>query len=244
VSPALAAVLALVVVLLVLPARARGAPPPARRRPAGDDARPETARQTRQTRRAALAAIVAGAGIAVLVGGVPGAVLGGVGAALVGIVVPRLDRREERQQREALVTAAPLLVDLVAACLASGAALDAALEVSARAVDPPASTLVLDAVRRTRLGADPAHAWAALREDPALGGLARAVLRSGESGAALADLLPRAAAEARARHRVHVEARIRTASVRLTAPLALAFLPAFVLLGVVPVVASWAGALF
>jgi hypothetical protein len=40
-----------------------------------------------------------------------------------------------------------------------------------------------------------------------------------------------------------VEARVRSAGVRLTAPLGLAFLPAFVLLGVVPVVAAWVTAL-
>jgi hypothetical protein len=70
------------------------------------------------------------------------------------------------------------------------------------------------------------------------------VARSQQTGAPLSTLLPRVAEQARAAHRVRAEARIRTAAVRLTAPLGVAFLPAFVLLGVVPVVASWAGLLF
>ena len=62
--------------------------------------------------------------------------------------------------------------------------------------------------------------------------------RSADSGAALATLLPRVAADLRERRRSTVEIAVRGVGVRLTAPLGLAFLPAFVLLGVVPVVAA------
>ena len=94
-----------------------------------------------------------------------------------------------------------------------------------------------------RLGADPALVWSEVARDDALAPLARAVSRSQQTGAPLAALLPRVADQARAEHRGRAEARIRTAAVRLTAPLGVAFLPAFVLLGVVPVVASWVGTL-
>jgi pilus assembly protein TadC len=103
--------------------------------------------------------------------------------------------------------------------------------------------VLLPAVAALRLGADPEAVWREVARIEGLAVLARAFARSQQSGAALADLLPRVADEVRASARARAEARIRTASVRLTAPLGAALLPAFVLLGVVPVAASWIGVL-
>jgi Flp pilus assembly protein TadB len=161
----------------------------------------------------------------------------------VWVAVPRLEGEGVRRERERLERQAPLVVDLVAACLASGSALDRALDAAARAVGEPASGVLLRATASLRLGAEPHEVWREVALHVPLAGLARAVARSTETGAPLADLLPRVADRARAAHRATVEARVRTVAVRLTAPLGLAFLPAFVLLGVVPVVASWVGVL-
>jgi Flp pilus assembly protein TadB len=184
---------------------------------------------------------VAGPALALLVGGWAGLLLGVAAAVAVLVVTPRLESRGEVARREALERQAPLVVDLVAACLASGAPLLTAVEASAAAVGPPASGLLGDAAVAIRLGADPREVWAAVGEVECLDGLARSVRRSLDTGAPLADLLPRVAAAARGRSRTRAQARVRTAAVRLTAPLGLAFLPSFVLLGVVPVVASWVG---
>jgi Flp pilus assembly protein TadB len=199
--------------------------------------RAEAARAEAGRARPVAVALVAGAAVALLLGGVVGAVAGGLISVATALVLTRLEPRSERDRRERLRAQAPLVVDLVAACLASGAALDPSLSAAAQAVGPPVSHELGIVVASLRLGADPEMAWAAT--DPALAGLARAVARSSQTGAPLADLLPRVAAEARAVHRAQAEARVRTASVRLTAPLGAAFLPAFVLLGVVPLVASW-----
>jgi Flp pilus assembly protein TadB len=187
------------------------------------------------------AALVAGTALALLVGGGTGVLLGVAGGATVLVVTSRLESRGQVARREALERQAPLVVDLVAACLASGAPLLTAVEASAAAVGQPAAGLLGDAAVAMRLGADPREVWAVVGEVECLDGLARSVRRSLDTGAPLADLLPRVAAAARARSRTRAQARVRTAAVRLTAPLGLAFLPSFVLLGVVPVVASWVG---
>jgi hypothetical protein len=114
---------------------------------------------------------------------------------------------------------------------------------AARAVPGSAGEVLATATAALRLGADPVDVWRTVGELPELAGLARAASRSAATGAPLATLLPRVADDLRATHRSAVEARTRTAAVRLTAPLGIAFLPAFVLLGVVPVVASWVGTL-
>ncbi len=189
------------------------------------------------------APLLAGVATAVVVGGPGGAVAGVVVTVVLLVALARLEPGARRRRREALERQAPLVVDLAAACLASGAPLERSLEVAAVAVGAPASDVLVRATNALRLGAEPAAVWAEVGSEPALAPLARAVARSQQTGAPMSSLLPRVADQARALHRVRAETRIRTAAVRLTAPLGAAFLPAFVLLGVVPVVASWVGTL-
>jgi Flp pilus assembly protein TadB len=188
-------------------------------------------------------AVLAGVATVVTLGGAGGVVAGVLVTVVALGVLGRLEPLERRRHREAMERQAPLVVDLVAACLASGAPLERSLDVAAAAVGPPAADTVVRAIAALRLGAEPATVWAEVAREDALAPLARAVARSQQTGAPLSSLLPRVADQARARHRARAEARIRTAAVRLTAPLGAAFLPAFVLLGVVPVVASWVGTL-
>lgn len=231
-SPLLLALCGLAAVLLAWPSAASGRPSPAR-----------TARRQVPRPSATFAAFVVAVGAALLLGG-PTGVVAGVGLGVgVRLVVPRLESRGDRDRRERLSRQAPLTVDLVAACLASGSGLEPSLGAAARAVGAPTSEVLLAATASLRLGADPQLVWGALAAEPGLGALARAVARSQQTGAPLADLLPRVAAEVRATERARLDARIRTAAVRLTAPLGAALLPAFFLLGVVPVVASWVDAL-
>ena len=76
---------------------------------------------------------------------------------------------------------------------------------------------------------------------PALG---RVLVRAGESGAAVAPALRSLAADCRAAARAATEAAVRRAGVWVLAPLGLCFLPAFVCLGVVPLVLGIAGDVF
>lgn len=199
------------------------------------------ARARRSARRSWLVATVAGAGVGLLVGGAAGVGAGGVALVTTGLVLGRLEPGSLRARREALVRQAPLAVDLVAACLASGAGLEPSVLAAAHALGPPVADELHPVLAALRLGAEPEQAWAGV--DASLAELGRAAVRSSRTGAPLADLLPRAAEQARSAHRARSESRVRTASVRLTAPLGAAFLPAFVLLGVVPVVAAWLGVL-
>ena len=245
-SPALLALLACLAVLVLLGPRPAGdGSPRPHRRPGGDVEPAAAAASSDRVRGLAPVAVALLAGVAtvVVVGG-PGGALGGVVVTAVLLVgLARLEPGARRRHREALERQAPLVVDLVAACLASGAPLERSLEVASVAVGAPAADVLLRATVALRLGAEPSAVWAEVAREDALAPLARAVARSQQTGAPLSSLLPRVADQARALHRVHAETRIRTAAVRLTAPLGAAFLPAFVLLGVVPVVASWVGTL-
>lgn len=125
--------------------------------------------------------------------------------------------------------------ELLAACLRAGMP----VPVAVRAVAEGLGAAAGPALRRTAdllaLGADPAQAWQPALECTATARLARAARRSGRSGTALAELLTRLAAESRAGAREQSEARAQRAGVLIAAPLGLCFLPAFLAIGVVPV---------
>jgi pilus assembly protein TadC len=68
--------------------------------------------------------------------------------------------------------------------------------------------------------------------------------RAALSGAPVADVLSRLADDARREVRASSTAAARRVGVQAVAPLGLCFLPAFVFLGIIPVVAGLAGQVF
>ena len=96
------------------------------------------------------------------------------------------------------------------------------------------------------LGADPATAWAppAGDVDEQCRALLRLARRSAASGAALADSVAELAVESRHDAARAADAAAERAGVVIAGPLGICFLPAFICLGVVPVVAGLAGNVF
>ncbi|KAA0024450.1 type II secretion system F family protein [Antrihabitans cavernicola] len=131
--------------------------------------------------------------------------------------------------------------DLLAACLRAG--LPMATAAAAVAVSAPAP--LSDSLRRgadlLTLGADPAVAWEAAVADPATESLARMARRSARSGSSLAGAMTELAAQRRAEAEDASAAQAERAGVLISGPLGLCFLPAFVCLGIVPVVVGLAG---
>jgi hypothetical protein len=87
-----------------------------------------------------------------------------------------------------------------------------------------------------RLGAEPVDAWQAVAGEPALAPVAAAARRSATSGIRLAAGFEATANDLRAASRAAALARAQRAGVWAAAPLGVCFLPAFVCLGVAPVV--------
>ena len=206
-----------------------GAGRPRRRRPSSGGSASTTA---------ALACGALGLALAVLLGGPVGALVGTVSGVDAWRLLGRLEPRSVVRRRERLAAQAPEAADLLAACLASGAALPQALAAVAEAVPAPACDELARVVAQVRLGAGAGQAWAALLAVDSTAAMARAVQRSSETGAPLVEALTRAADDLRARRRGELLAAARVAGVTAVLPLGLCFLPAFALLGVVPVVVS------
>ncbi|MFF7451280.1 MULTISPECIES: type II secretion system F family protein [unclassified Streptomyces] len=173
-----------------------------------------------------------------LVGGVSGLVVGLVAAAGLWWWHRRraaVDPAEAYDVAEA-ARQLPLAADLLAACIAAGAG----PVIAARAVGEALSGPVGDALARgaaeVRLGGPPGEAWRRLAALPGAGPLARLLERADESGLPAAAPVARLAVEARADWGRAATARARRAAVTVTAPVGLCFLPAFIAVGVLPVV--------
>ncbi|PRY43162.1 type II secretion system (T2SS) protein F [Geodermatophilus tzadiensis] len=208
--------------------------PPVRPRAAGPPGPPPAG-----VRRVLLPA-AAGLAAALLLGGAAGAVAGAAVAVLADRLLQRGPREDDGEAE--LVGELPVACDLLAVCLGAGLPVAGALAAVAPVLPGPLGDALAAVAGRLRLGAAPRVAWGAA--PGRLAGLGRVLVRAGESGAAAVPALRVLAAEARAAARSRTEAGVRRAGVWVLAPLGLCFLPAFVCLGVAPLVIGIAGQVF
>ncbi|GAA3193800.1 type II secretion system F family protein [Streptomyces virens] len=180
----------------------------------------------------------------VLVGGPAGVAVGLATAA--GLWRIRLRRQAAGSgAREPDTTGAarqlPLAADLLSACIAAGAGPVLAAQAVGETLGGPVGDALARGAAEVRLGGEPAAAWNRLGALPGAAGLARLLERADVSGLPLAAPMARLAAEARAEWARASTARARKAAVLVSAPVGLCFLPAFIAVGVLPVVIGLAG---
>lgn len=133
--------------------------------------------------------------------------------------------------------------DVLAACLRSGLAVSAAASATAASAPAPLARVLSRAADLLALGAEPAAAWTNPdgKTDDHADALLRLARRSASSGAALAQGVAELADQSRHEAADAATAAAERASVLIAGPLGLCYLPAFVCLGIVPVVAGLAG---
>ncbi len=136
-----------------------------------------------------------------------------------------------------------LAADLLAACIAAGAGPVVAARAVGEALGGPVGERLARGAAEARLGGEPAEAWRALASLPGAGPLARLLERADESGVPAAAQVARLAVESRAAWGRTATERARRAAVMVTAPVGLCFLPAFIAVGVLPVVIGLADGL-
>ncbi len=186
--------------------------------------------------------VSAGIALTAVVGGAAGGVVGLAGA--YGIrrwrrrPAPSAGREAPGASRQL-----PLAADLLAACLMAGAAPADAAEAVGRTLDGPLGEAMRRVAAELRLGADPAQCWPRLGTHTEAAGIARWMSRAATTGVPPVAAVSRLAAEYRAERTRSANGRARRAGVLATAPLGLCFLPAFLAIGVVPVVIGLAEAM-
>lgn len=168
--------------------------------------------------------------------------------ALLAVLVDRLLQRTGQGRagaegrRRLLARDLPGACDLLGVCLPAGVPVSGAVAAVVDATGGPLAEELRAVAAMYRLGAAPRDAWRAAAAE--LQPLGRVLVRAGESGSSVAAALAALAAEARASDHAATEERVRRAGVWVLAPLGACFLPAFVCLGVVPLVLGIAGQVF
>src|SRR4029077_17903039 len=138
-------------------------------------------------------------------------------------------------------------LDVLAVCLAAGMAVSTAAASTAASAPPKLARVLRRAADLLALGADPAVAWSISPDLPAgsvdaqTDALLRLARRSASSGAALAVGVEELADRPHHAPPHAPPAAAERACVLIAGPLGLCFLPAFVCLGIAPVVAGLAG---
>ena len=163
----------------------------------------------------------------------------------IGLGAARVAPVRRRRPGDPLATASAL--DVFAVCLFAGMSVAAAAAATAPSAPDRLGAVLRRAADLLALGADADTAWP--RADAGEGGdggeaLARLARRSASSGSALAQGVAELADQSRQDAGHSASAAAERASVLIAGPLGLCFLPAFVCLGIVPVVAGLAGEVF
>lgn len=159
---------------------------------------------------------------------------------------PRRQRFRRRPGHDADPLALAASLDVLALCLTAGMTVPDAAAATARSAPPQLARLLHRSADLLALGAEPATAWSAPPDrvsavNPHAQALLRLARRSGSSGTALAEGITELAAECRHDAAYAAAAAAERAGVLIAGPLGVCFLPAFVCLGIAPVVAGLAG---
>ncbi|MEV3966653.1 type II secretion system F family protein [Streptomyces sp. NPDC050698] len=194
--------------------------------------------------RAWLAPVGVACAVWALMGGLTGAAVGLAGA--VGLWRWQLRQAAAGEDSRApdhaeAARQLPLAADLLAACVAAGAGPVIAAQAVGEALGGPVGEALARGAAEVRLGGEPGAAWRRLDALPGAGGLARLLERADVSGLPAAGPAARLAAESRADWNRAATTRARRAGVMVSAPVGLCFLPAFIAVGVLPVVIGLAG---
>jgi pilus assembly protein TadC len=131
--------------------------------------------------------------------------------------------------------------ELLAVCLEAGLPVAVAVSAAAESLRGSVGSRLRRVSGLLELGADPAGAWLTAEDVPALAPFARAAGRSAGTGSALAQVARAEGVRIRAELLDSAQARAQRAAVLITGPLGLCFLPAFLVLGIAPVVVGLAG---
>ena len=163
----------------------------------------------------------------------------GVGLfAAVWIAADRIESPDVRRARSEVRRELPQVVQLLGITLGAGASVPSALGHVSTALPGRASESLRLARARLGVGVPPEQVWSDLAAQSGLEPLGRALSRADSSGVRITDAVRRLADDLAREQALEVEDKARTVGIRAALPLGLCLLPAFLVVGIVPVIAA------
>jgi len=150
----------------------------------------------------------------------------------------RLEPGGVKRKRVKALLCLPQALDLMAACVGAGQPLRNAVETVCEAMGSPVADLFEPVTNAVSVGMSDAEAWQVLKGDPVVGFLARDLSRSTAWGTSVTEVLAQHSTDLRRQGMTQRLAAAKAVGVKSVLPLGLCYLPAFILLGVVPVIAA------
>jgi len=189
-----------------------------------------------------LLGLLAGGGLGWLIfGGGLGPVIGAGAGFAAAWWASRLTPSSETRQQRRLARDFPITLGFMAFVVQSGAPLRLATEAVSEVADELNAQRLRGVIARCDVGFTDGEAWRTLADDPVWGELSRELARCVDTGAATAAVLKSTAAQASQAADADAIAQARTIGVTSTLPLVCCFLPAFLLVGVVPIIGGLIG---
>jgi pilus assembly protein TadC len=171
-------------------------------------------------------------------------VAGGVAGVVSFVAFGQLQAQAVARRQSELAAELPQVCDLLVVCVEAGLPVRAAAAVVATSMTGSLAELLAAAAAKTSLGVDEARVWSELGTEPALSRLGRELGRGAVSGVSLAVRLRALGVDARRAAAADAETKARRVGVQSVLPLMVCFLPAFVLLGLVPIIGGMVSKLF
>lgn len=209
----------------------------------GPVAEPPSSQVAPLVRHRVLVSGLAGVGAISFLGAPVGWVAAPVAVVAVWVTIARLEPPDVRREREQVRRDLPHVVQLLGVALAAGSSLPEAIRQVAQAMPGPAADRLRAAEGRLAVGVPAGQVWAALSRQSGFERVGRAFERAESAGAPIADVIAHLGQDLARSARAEIEDRARTVGVRAALPLGLCLLPAFLAVGIVPVVASSLGSL-
>ncbi len=143
-----------------------------------------------------------------------------------------------RKRNDMLVAQMPTTLTLLAAVVESGLPMRMALAHVISVTENPTSDLLQSVLGHIGVGRSESQAWNELGSHDIWGAVARDLARSSSSGAAICEILHVHAEQSQQAAADHMQMKARSIGVYAIIPLVSCFLPAFILVGVIPIIAS------
>lgn len=154
-------------------------------------------------------------------------------------VIQSLPSKEQARSHLAIEAELPFFGQILAALITAGANLLTALEVVTPLLTSDLQRRAVRTIDLLKVGASPSMAWQEWKEDPVTCDWVGGLVRAQERGRPLANLL-RVSAVSLTEHR-HRKARMQVSKlgVKLSLPIGICFLPAFIFGAIVPIVITF-----